>query len=95
MYSFTKKPMHQKVLSEAKDLQEQRYRIVGNLIGQVNAELKWADGKLVKETFDAAILKLIGPKTPEDSKPLVKKDAGEKKEGTSMSIHAWKIRCDL
>ena len=37
--------------------------------------LKWADGKLVKEEIDAAVLKLLGPKTEADLAPVTTSDS--------------------
>ena len=44
---------------------------MGLVMGETRKSiLKWADGKIVKEEIDAAVLKLLGPKTEEDSAPV-------------------------
>lgn len=45
----------------------------------VRKELKWADGKALKNEVDLQVLDLLGPKTEEDKKP-VPKPAKEKSE---------------
>lgn len=57
------------------DLDVQRYRAVGRMLGAATQALKWADGGAVKAQFDAAVLARLGPKTDADSAPLPKKDA--------------------
>lgn len=58
------------VAKEKSALVEQRYRAVPKVLGSLMTDpaLTWADGQLVKGSFDAAILALLGPKTEEDSK---------------------------
>lgn len=55
-------------------LLEKRYRYnMGLVMGETRKSiLKWADGKIVKEGIDAAILELLGPKTAEDTAPIKK-----------------------
>ena len=44
---------------------------MGLVMGETRKSiLKWADGKVVKEEIDAAVAKLLGPKTEEDSAPV-------------------------
>ena len=44
---------------------------MGLVMGETRKSiLKWADGKVVKEEIDAAVFKLLGPKTAEDSAPV-------------------------
>jgi len=61
-------------------LLEKRYRYpMGLVMGETRKSiLKWADGKVVKEEIDAAVAKLLGPKTEEDSAPIKKEK--QKKE---------------
>ena len=49
-----------------------RYRYnMGLVMGETRKTiLKWADGKTLKEEIDAAVLKLLGPKTEEDTAPV-------------------------
>ena len=42
---------------------------VGELVGKVRGILKWADGRVIKETIDSKIESLLGSKTPEDEAP--------------------------
>jgi glutaminyl-tRNA synthetase len=57
-------------------LLEQRYRFVPKLLGKLNQALKFADGSARKNTWDAAILALLGEKTAADSaKPVKAKKA--------------------
>lgn len=59
---------------------EQRYRFnVGKIMQEVRAELKWADGKAVKNEIEVQIFDLLGPKTEEDLKPLSKADKKKEK----------------
>ena len=41
------------------------------VLQELRDTLKWGDGKIMKEEFDAQILALLGPKTDEDNKPKV------------------------
>jgi len=58
-------------------LLEKRYRYnMGLVMGETRKSiLKWADGKTLKEEIDAAVLKLLGPKTEEDMAPVKKEKA--------------------
>ena len=50
---------------------------MGLVMGETRKSiLKWADGKIVKEEIDAAVAKLLGPKTEEDSAPVSSTPAG-------------------
>ena len=67
------------VLGENKQkLLDGRYSVMGPILGKVNAQLKWGDGKYIKSSFDAAILALLGPRDERDTKK--KKQPKEKKE---------------
>jgi len=58
----------QKVVQEHSEmLKEKRYRGAGIVLGAVNRALKWGNGKLIKTSFDDAILNLLGPKTEADT----------------------------
>ncbi len=61
--------------AERTKLEEQRYRVVGPLLGKFRmvGNMKWADQRALKETFDAKVLEILGPKTEADSA------AGQKK----------------
>jgi glutaminyl-tRNA synthetase len=54
------------------DVDTQRYRILGRVLGAVNLSLKWADGGVVKTLFDEATLARLGPKTDADNAPVAK-----------------------
>lgn len=61
------------------EITEKRYRYpAGLLIKGVTSKLKWADAKQVKDTVDAEVAALLGPKTPEDEKPLPPKKEAKK-----------------
>lgn len=48
----------------------QRYRFnVGKIMQEVRTDLKWADGKAVKNEIDVQLFKLLGPKTEQDLAP--------------------------
>ena len=69
-------------ISKVKDeIIEKRYRFnSGLLMSEVRKNLKWADGKAVKNEIDIQILDLIGPKTEADLAPPPKeKKAGKDK----------------
>lgn len=52
------------------EILDKRYRFnTGLLMLEVNAKLKWADGKAVKSEVDLQILDILGPKTEEDLAP--------------------------
>lgn len=52
------------------EILNKRYRFnTGLLMLEVNAKLKWADGKAVKNEVDLQILDILGPKTEEDLAP--------------------------
>ncbi|XP_045459617.1 probable glutamine--tRNA ligase [Melitaea cinxia] len=55
------------------ELIEKRYRFNSGIIMQaVRADLKWADGKAIKNEVDIQILDLLGPKTEADLAPVPK-----------------------
>ncbi|XP_076646067.1 glutaminyl-tRNA synthetase [Halictus rubicundus] len=58
----------EKVINEHKsEILEKRYRFnIGPLMQHVRNNLKWADGKAVKNEFDVQILVLLGPKVDSD-----------------------------
>ena len=41
-------------------------------MGMIRKELKWADGRLVKQEIDTQIAGILGDKTEEDKKPVQK-----------------------
>jgi glutaminyl-tRNA synthetase len=50
-----------------------RYRFnVGVIMQEVRQELKWADGKAIKNEVDLQVLDLLGPKTEDDFSPQIK-----------------------
>ncbi|XP_076160677.1 glutaminyl-tRNA synthetase isoform X2 [Ptiloglossa arizonensis] len=52
------------------DILEKRYHFnIGPLMQQVRNNLKWADGKAIKNEFDVQILVLLGPKIDSDLTP--------------------------
>jgi len=57
---------------EKANLLAERYRAAPKLLGTLNSDpaLTWADGQIVKASYDAAILALLGPKTEEDAKKV-------------------------
>lgn len=61
----------EKTISKHKDeILDKRYRFnSGLLMLEVNAKLKWADGRAVKNEVDLQILDILGPKTEEDLAP--------------------------
>lgn len=48
----------------------------------VRTELKWADGKAIKNELDVQIFDLLGPKTDEDLKPVSKADKKKSEKPT-------------
>jgi len=46
----------------------------GPLMAKVRQNLRWADGKIIKNEVDIQLLDLLGPKTDEDLKPVAKSD---------------------
>ncbi|CAK1551825.1 unnamed protein product [Leptosia nina] len=66
------------------ELLEKRYRFNSGVVMQaVRSDLKWADGKAIKNEVDVQILDLLGPKTEADLAPIPK---AEKKAKTSSEI---------
>lgn len=83
---FTKEQIDQAVaehLAKEKDLKTIRYQYnIAGAMATIKNALKWADAKLIKESLDEQILKLLGPKTEEDAKAAAaakKKPAKEAK----------------
>lgn len=68
-------------------LMKQRYRLAGQVLGDISKQLKWGDGKVVKEVFDSQLLALIGPKTEDDNKK-VKQKKEETKEAPAAAAAA-------
>ncbi|CAH0721689.1 unnamed protein product, partial [Brenthis ino] len=61
------------------ELLEKRYRFNSGIIMQaVRADLKWADGKAIKNEVDVQILDLLGPKTEADLAPVPKAEKKSK-----------------
>ncbi|PIK47504.1 putative glutamine--tRNA ligase [Apostichopus japonicus] len=66
-------------------LLEKRYHYnMGVIMGEVRKQLKWADGKAIKNEVDMQVLDLLGPKTAEDMEKPAKK-AKEPKQGKGKS----------
>ena len=68
--------VEQVINKHSEALKEERYNFnSGILMKEIRdvAELRWADRKLVKDSLDAAVLALLGPKTEQDNKPAKKK----------------------
>ena len=72
------KPQVLEVIGQNRDeLLERRYSFpVGKLMGAVREKLKWADGKLIKETIEKQVSRLYRnctkfPSETADSKPSV------------------------
>lgn len=74
------------VIQKHKDgLIEKRYHYnMGLIMGEVRKQLKWADGKAVKNEVDMQVLDLLGPKTAADMEKPAKK-AKEPKAGKGKS----------
>lgn len=70
------------------ELVEKRYKFnIGFLLGEIKKDLKWADGKLVKDEYDAQILALLGPKTESDNAKEKKKEDKKEKDGKPEAAH--------
>jgi glutaminyl-tRNA synthetase len=54
-----------KALRES-DVQIKRYQILGQILGLLRKDLKWANQAMVKTELDAQMLKLLGPKDERD-----------------------------
>jgi glutaminyl-tRNA synthetase len=67
------------------DLDKKRYQIVGMLLGQVKASLKWANPILVKEELDTQMFAYLGPKDErDDPKAMVPQFHVEEKRKTEQ-----------
>lgn len=73
-------------MENKEDLETNRYRAAGKVLGLVTSNLKWAEGLAVKTAFDEAILNLLGPKTEADSAPI--KVAKAPKEAKASPVAA-------
>ncbi|VVC89147.1 unnamed protein product, partial [Leptidea sinapis] len=66
------------------ELLEKRYRFNSGIIMQaVRGDLKWADGKAIKNEVDVQILDLLGPKTEADLAPMPKPEKKAKTNNES------------
>eukprot|EP00808_Paulinella_micropora_P025932 g24786.t1 len=62
------KQVHALLKSQAAELATQRYRMVPQLLASLRkGQLKWADGRVLKEEFDKAIEATLGPKGESDT----------------------------
>lgn len=69
------------VRKHKEDIVKQRYRFnVGKIMLDSKGELKWADGKAVKNEIDVQLFKLLGPKTEQDLAPPPKLEKKPKEE---------------
>ena len=64
--------------ASAAALSSERYRAVSRLLGLVTSRLQWADGRRVKERFDAEVARRLGPRTEEDAGPAPTAAANKK-----------------
>lgn len=67
-------------------IKQNRYTGVMKYLGQINAQLKWADGAEVKSTFDAAVLAALGPKTEADKQQKGKAKKANKGSQKKQSV---------
>ena len=68
-------------------LKEMRYHMnTSPLLGQILKTLKWADASVVKEELALQVAAILGPKTEEDLKPLVKKKTKKKPEKKATAV---------
>uniref|UniRef100_A0A8C4TN82 Glutamine--tRNA ligase n=1 Tax=Erpetoichthys calabaricus TaxID=27687 RepID=A0A8C4TN82_ERPCA len=66
------------ILKYKQQLREERYHFnMGLLMGEARSQLKWADGKALKNEVDMQVLHLLGPKTEAD---LDKKSKAQKQK---------------
>lgn len=74
----------EQVISKHKEeLLKKRYRFnMGLIMQEARSQLKWADGKALKNEVDIQILDLLGPKTENDLMPAAKPE--KKQKGTSQ-----------
>ena len=59
--------------SRKDELIEKRYTLVGQLLGALRGQLKWANAQMLKEELDKSVLALIGPKDDRDDPKKVNK----------------------
>ncbi|MGH0177463.1 UNVERIFIED_CONTAM: hypothetical protein FKN15_012109 [Acipenser sinensis] len=66
------------IISKHKELlMKERYRFnMGLLMGEARNQLKWADGKIIKNEVDMQVLHLLGPKTEADLEKKPKANNG-------------------
>jgi len=69
--------------SRKDELIEKRYTLVGQLLGSLRGQLKWANAQMLKEELDKSVLALIGPKDDRDDPK--KKKAKAKKENKKQA----------
>ncbi|XP_046386642.1 probable glutamine--tRNA ligase [Ischnura elegans] len=79
-----------KVISQHKqELIEKRYRFnIGILMQQVRTQLKWGDGKAIKNEVELQVLDLLGPKTDADLFPVGKPGKKSKVENVPKKKEA-------
>eukprot|EP01137_Pigoraptor_chileana_P015069 Opistho-2@70532 len=80
------------IKSREAELKEKRYQFVGTLLSALKVELRWADGKAVKDELDSQVAAILGPRTAEDDAPAkgkAKKD-DKKPEATEKAAAAPK-----
>lgn len=74
-------------------LLEQRYHFNAfKIMQEVRAKLRWADAKAVKAEIDVQMFDLLGPKTEEDLKPLVKGDKKKDKPAPAAKTGLYKLK---
>ncbi|XP_037956511.1 probable glutamine--tRNA ligase isoform X2 [Teleopsis dalmanni] len=72
--------VQEKIKLHKDSLLSQRYHFNSfKIMQEVRTELKWADAKSIKAAIDVEIFDLLGPKTEDDLKPLVKADKKKEK----------------
>ncbi|XP_033606818.1 probable glutamine--tRNA ligase [Cryptotermes secundus] len=81
----------EKLIKKHKDeLLDKRYQFnVGVIMREVRQELKWADGKAIKNEVDLQVLDLLGPKTESDFSSQIKqtkKVKASKPDGDSTEL---------
>ncbi|KAE8612329.1 hypothetical protein XENTR_v10012814 [Xenopus tropicalis] len=79
-------------------LQAERYRFnMGLLMGEARNQLKWADGKIIKNEVDMQVLHLLGPKTEADleKKPKVTKPKAAEPEKKGNATVNGEVKIEL
>ncbi|TPX64295.1 hypothetical protein SpCBS45565_g05991 [Spizellomyces sp. 'palustris'] len=59
--------------SRKEDLNEKRYQMLGQLLGELRTRLRWANSLAVKEELDKQMLEVLGPKDERDNPKAKKK----------------------